>query len=111
MLFIDPKTIYRHLANIRKETGVHSTIELLTFIHGKQEFHANIIKLTPRGEEIFKLTLAGKTDNQIASELSISYNCVRIHKEKMIHTNKCNSMLELISKYYNILANGYPYGN
>lgn len=111
MLSIDPKTIYRHLANIRKETGVHSTIELLTFIYGKQEFYANIIKLTQRGEEIFKLTITGKTDNQIASELGISYNCVRIHKEKMIYTNSCNSILELITKYYNELENGYPHGN
>lgn len=82
MLFVDQKTIYRHLANIRKEIGVHSTIELLNFMTDKKDFIPNIIKLTPRGREIFQLTLTGKADKQIGNELGISYNCARRHKEK-----------------------------
>ncbi len=77
---------------------------------GSKDFSPNIIKLTPRGREIFQLTLTGKTDKQIGNELGISYNCVRRHKEKMINTNNCNSMLELISKYYNALEHGDFYG-
>lgn len=76
----------------------------------RKVFSPNIIKLTPRGKEIFQLTLTGKTDTQIGKKLGISYNCVRRHKEKMVNTNNCNSMLELISKYYSALEHGDFYG-
>ena len=58
------------------------------------------IKLTPRGAEVFFLTLTGEDDKSIATKMGISYSCVRRHKEKMLMVNNCTTILELISKYY-----------
>lgn len=66
----------------------------------KMEFDPYAIKLTTRGKEVFQLILEGVGDKQIGERLSISYSGVRRHKEKMLIANGCQSMLELISKYY-----------
>jgi len=58
------------------------------------------IKLTPRGAEVFFLTLNGVDDKSIASKMGISYSCVRRHKEKILMVNNCTTILELISKYH-----------
>lgn len=99
-LSIDRQTVYRHLANIRKALEVHSSIGILHFIVNEIEFDPYVIKLTPRGKEVFQLILEGLGDKQIGERLGISYSGVRRHKEKMLINNSCESMLELISKYY-----------
>lgn len=100
VLSIDIKTVYRHLANIRKELGVHSSIEILYFTTNDSEFKPHNIRLTSRGKEVFQLILEGLSDKQVGERLGISYSGVRRHKEKMLIANECESMLELISKYY-----------
>lgn len=89
--------------SIRKKTGTNNIIELLYFIYKDQD--NNFIKLTSRGKDAFALIITGKTNEEIAKELGISKSGVRRHKEKMLLQNNCNTILELISKYYNIVNN------
>lgn len=58
------------------------------------------IKLTPRGAEVFRLSLKGLNTTQIAKNLNMTRSGVRRHREKMLLANGCSSMLELIAKYY-----------
>lgn len=88
---------------IRKELGVHNTMQMLYILYT----HNNIsdtgtIHLTHRGKEVFLLFLEGKTNSIIAQQLGISKSAVRRHKEKMLLANDCESMLELVAKYYNL---------
>ena len=89
--------------SIRKKTGTNNIIELLYFIYKDQD--NNFIKLTSRVKDVFALIITGKTNEEIAKELGISKSGVRRHKEKMLLQNNCNTILELISKYYNIVNN------
>lgn len=78
------------------------------------KFPQHNIKLTPRGKEVFLLILDGLKTNQIAHHLGISRSGVRRHREKMIQDNGCESMIELIAKYYGTCAKPYqemPYEN
>ena len=62
------------------------------------------IKLTPRGAEVFRLSLDGFSTTRIARCLKITRSGVRRHREKMLMANGCNSMLELVAKYYGTYA-------
>lgn len=88
-----------HLATVRKQLGVHSSIEMLHVLCGSEGSYDSL-KFTPRGKEVFKLILSGMSDKKIAECLGISYSGVRRHKEKMLLVNGCTTVLELISKYY-----------
>lgn len=91
---------------IRKELGTNNTIEVIHILYSKNDTIAhNYIQLTPRGKDVFSLIITGKTNEEIAKELGISKSGVRRHKEKMLLQNNCNTILELISKYYNISNN------
>jgi FixJ family two-component response regulator len=79
---------------------VHSSIEMMRVLHLKSGNDECMLKLTPRGKQVFHLILEGLTDNQIRERLGISYSCVRRHREKMLLQNDCESMLELIAKYH-----------
>ena len=94
-------TVYWHLAAIRKAFDIHSNIELLHHLNEEEEPEASIstIRLTPRGREVFELAMSGLSIREISKRLGISYSGVLRHKEKMLLTNECNSMLELIAKY------------
>jgi len=58
------------------------------------------IKFTPRGFEVFKLVIQGISDKQIANILGMSYGIVRKHRYRMLSQNGCNTMNELITKFY-----------
>ena len=62
------------------------------------------MKFTPRGREVFHLILKGKTSTEIATLLNISRSGVRRHKEKMLIQNNCNSIAELVAKYYRFIS-------
>lgn len=101
MLSIDRKIVYLHLAHIRKSIGAHSSIEMLHMLFAEQNAdYTNPLKLTPRGAEVFNLILQGVSDKKIGETLGMSYSGVRRHKEKMLLVNGCDSMLELVAKYY-----------
>lgn len=104
MLSIKQGTLYLHLAQIRKKFGIHNVIGLLNYFYFGTNSDITLygMTLTPRGRQVFKHILEGKTDKVIAQRLGISYSGVRRHKEKMIMANNCNSILELISKYYEL---------
>jgi DNA-binding CsgD family transcriptional regulator len=60
---------------------------------------APAVRLTPRDEEVLRLTMARLTDKQIGENMSISRSGVRRHKEKMLLRNDCESISELIARY------------
>lgn len=99
-LSIERSTVYRHLATIRKALEVHTSIEMLNAISAENEMLSASLKLTPRGAEVFSLIIKGLSDKRIGEVLGISYSGVRRHKEKMLLSNGCDSMLELVAKYY-----------
>ncbi len=99
-LSIERSTVYRHLATIRKTLEVHTSIEMLNAISAKHGMLSIPLKLTPRGAEVFSLIIKGLSDKRIGEVLGISYSGVRRHKEKMLLSNGCASMLELVAKYY-----------
>ena len=78
---------------------MHTSIEILQPV-GHNAAVQNAIKLTPRGATVFGLTLQGVNDKKIAAHMGISYSAVRRHKEKMLYSNGCVTMLELVAKYY-----------
>jgi len=92
--------VYLHLANARKRLNAHSSIELLYIVSGGISIDCTIIKLSPRGEEIFKFIMQGWSGKQISKHLGISKSAVRRHKEKMLLDNDCKTIIELISKCY-----------
>lgn len=92
-------TVYWHLAAIRKVFGVHSNIELLHQLNEELEASMSTIRLTPRGREVFKLAMQGLSIKKISERLGISYSGVLRHREKMLLSNECSSMLQLIAKY------------
>lgn len=101
ILSIQRTTFYRHLATIRQNYNVHSTIELMmTICEKNKDVNMDCIKLTPRGKDIFTLILEGKKISDIAQELCISYSGVLRNREKMLFQNDCHSMTELIAKYH-----------
>lgn len=101
------KIVHLHLSHIRKKLSIHSTIEIMIYICRGMKFPQHNIKLTPRGKEVFLLILDGLKTNQIAHHLGISRSGVRRHREKMIQDNGCESMIELIAKYYGTCAKPY----
>lgn len=86
---------------IRKELGAHNIIEVLHILYSNSiTTKQNHIQLTPRGREVFSLIIKGKTDSVISHQLGISKSAVRRHKEKIILSNECDSILSLVTKYY-----------
>ncbi len=69
------------------------------------------LNLTPRGKKIFCMIISGATNKEIAEHFDISISGVRRHREKMLIQNECNSMLDLISKYYLIQEHGDNHEN
>ena len=63
--------VYLHLANARKRLNAHSSIELLYIVSGGISIDCTIIKLSPRGEEIFKFIMQGWSGKQISNHLGI----------------------------------------
>lgn len=108
MLSIQRSTVYRHQATIRKLYNVNKSIELMRAILFETKKNLSQLALTPRGRDVFALILEGKTSNEIAEFLCISYSGVLRHREKMLEQNNCHSMNELVSKYYGLLDNSLP---
>ena len=97
---IQVSTVYWHLLRIRKQFNAHVSVEMLGLMHKESQDAENGIKLTPRGREVFRLIREGWSDQRIAGYLGISYSGVRRHREKMLLDNGCDSMLELVARYY-----------
>lgn len=108
MLSIQRATVYRHQATIRKLYNVNVSIELMRAIISETKRNLSQLVLTPRGKEVFELILDGKTSNEIAGFLGISYSGVLRHREKILEQNDCHSMNELVAKYYGLLADSLP---
>ena len=58
------------------------------------------LNLTSRDIQIINHLLDGETSKNIANKISISFYCVRRHKENMLTRNNCRTIIELISKLY-----------
>lgn len=83
---------------------MHTTIEIMRCIGDMMDYPKYPIKLTPRGAEVFRLSLGGFSTTEIANCLKITRSGVRRHREKMLMANGCNSILELVAKYYGTYA-------
>jgi DNA-binding NarL/FixJ family response regulator len=99
-LSLKTSTVHRHLANIHKKYGKRSSIEILCLLNSEMEKERAMIRLTPRGEDVFRLISQGLTTRQISERLGISCSGVLRHKEKMLLQNHCASTLELLAKYH-----------
>lgn len=113
-LHLSHKIVHLHLYRIRKKLSIHSTIEIIVYVCRILKLVPHCIKLTPRGKEVFLLVIAGFKTDQIACQLGISRSGVRRHRENMLQDNGCESMIELIAKYYGTYAKQHqemPYGN
>jgi DNA-binding CsgD family transcriptional regulator len=93
-------TLYQHLARIRNAVGGHSYIETLNLLHQQSGGNTSMIKLTPRGKEVFQLLVEGVSNKKVGERLGMSLSGVKRHREKMLLNNDCASMLELIAKYH-----------
>ncbi len=100
ILSIGRAIVHLHLAACRKLVSARNTLELLYILYGTKDMSTKHLVLTPRGHEVFTLTLRGYNDSEIGQELCMSYNGVRKHKENMLLANNCSSVHELIGKYY-----------
>ncbi|MDR2050623.1 MAG: LuxR C-terminal-related transcriptional regulator [Deltaproteobacteria bacterium] len=98
-LSIQESTVRRHLATIRKTLGTRGSIEMLCLLDTEMSAETPMIRLTPRGKEVFQLIMKGLTIRQIGELLGISYSGVLRQREKMLLQNNCTSMLELLAKY------------
>jgi len=100
---VSVKTVYNYFYNIRKSLKINKNSEILTVL-GKYfiNINSNII-LTPRGNEVFRLILAGKSDKEIAEELDISYSTERFHVYSILSKNNCKTKDDLYMLYYNDL--------
>ncbi len=110
LLNISEATVYRHLANIRKKFGIHKSYQIILHRINECEGHS-MLKLTPRGREVFNLCLAGHSTKEIYLMLNIGISGVRRHKEKMLLANGCESMRQLISLYYMGRISNHERGN
>lgn len=59
-----------------------------------------MVKFTKRGAEVFHLYVKGCSGRNIAMIMGMTYSGVRRHKEKMLAQNSCESMTQLIARFY-----------
>jgi len=97
------RIVYNHLYDLRKALGVCNSIEILNAVLGNPDFCPYLLKLSPRGALVFENILKGVSDRQIGEKLGMSYSGVRRHKENMLFANKCDTVHDLIAKYYSRL--------
>lgn len=97
------RIVHNHLYDLRKALGVRNSIEILNAVLGNPDFCPHLLKLTPRGALVFENILNGMSDKQIGERLGMSYSGVRRHKENMLFANKCDTLPDLIAKYYSAL--------
>lgn len=100
-LGIKTSTLYQHLVELRKRTGCHSSMKMITSRLDMtcQQVAVMDMGLTPRETEVFLLILDGLTTSQIAHRLSISESGVKRHREKILLKSGRGSMLELAAMY------------
>jgi DNA-binding CsgD family transcriptional regulator len=101
-LFITPGSLRLHLTRLRKKFNVHSNRELLHILRKRPDHAMTILRFSPRGKEVFSLILEGMTSKGISERLGMGVNGIKRHKEKMLWQNDCETMRELIAKYYSM---------
>jgi DNA-binding CsgD family transcriptional regulator len=85
---------------MRRTLESSSYLEMLHKLHKETDGKVSMIRLSPRGKEVFALIVEGMSSKLISERLGISVSGVRRHKEKMLIQNKCASLLELLAKYH-----------
>lgn len=86
-------------------TAVETLLKKRTYYSKKaQETYALLDKkeklLTPREEEIIKLISKGKSNQQIAEVLFVSFNTITTHRKNINHKLNISNAGELIKYYY-----------
>ncbi|UQZ91450.1 hypothetical protein C4J81_19110 (plasmid) [Deltaproteobacteria bacterium Smac51] len=95
-LFISPKTVSRHLANLRRRYGVASAPALVSLFYPEP---GGRLKLTPREAAVFELIRSGLGSLHIARELGVSFTTVRRHRENMLLKNECTTIRQLMALF------------
>lgn len=90
------KSVHQYLYRIRKKLEIHTTRQILAAL-GKGN---DMLKFTKRGAQVFHLYVKGCTGKNIGKILGMSYSGVRRHKEKMLRDNSCDSMIQLVARFY-----------
>jgi DNA-binding CsgD family transcriptional regulator len=103
-LFITPGSLRLHLTRLRKKLNVHSNRELLHILRKTPEHAMYTLRFTPRGREVFALLIEGLTSKVISERLGMGVNGIKRHKDKMLLQNNCETMRELIAKYYSTVG-------
>ncbi len=98
-LDIHYRSVEIHIKNIRKILNISKTIEIFEVIFPDGGNAHNIV-LTPKGAGVFHLLRRGETVKEIAKILGVSVSAINRHRENMLFFNECNTILELVSKYY-----------
>jgi DNA-binding NarL/FixJ family response regulator len=71
---------------------------------GKHRNTPHTLRFAPRGKEVFLLILEGMTSKGISERLNLGVNGIKRQKDKMLLQNDCETMLELIAKYYSTVG-------
>ncbi len=58
---------------------------------------ANIAKLTPREQEVFKLVVRGKTNKVVGRELGATERTIKAHRQRVMEKMNVQSLAELVS--------------
>jgi len=49
-----------------------------------KQFHEELVRLTPREHEVFRLLCLGQTNKQVAAELSVSPRTIEVHRRNIL---------------------------
>jgi FixJ family two-component response regulator len=77
------------------EEALQASLEVITLMSKTEQVKALFQKLSPREMEVFRLVLTGKLNKQIASDLNIAEQTVKIHRGNITKKMGVKSVAEL----------------
>ena len=81
-------TIQRAMANHEATRNGKSKLDIV---------RANIARLTPREQEVFKLIVRGKTNKVVGRELGATERTIKAHRHRVMEKMNVQSLAELVS--------------
>jgi FixJ family two-component response regulator len=78
------------------EEALHASQEVIAHMSKLKQVKALFQKLSPREMEVFRLVLTGKLNKQIASDLNIAEQTVKIHRGNITKKMGVKSVAELV---------------
>ena len=78
------------------EEALQASREFITLVRKSEQVKSLLQRLTPRELEIFHLVITGKLNKQIASDLNIAEQTVKIHRGNITKKMGVKSVAELV---------------